>query len=42
MPSELPGEKEQVVVIEYAYFDQVDEFVVGDIRFVISDDDKLL
>ena len=42
MPIELPGEKEQVVVIEYAYFDQVDEFVVGDIRFVIGDDDKLL
>ena len=42
MLSKLPEEKEQVVVIEYAYFDQVDEFVVGDIRFVISDDDKLL
>ena len=42
MLSKLPGEKEQVVVIEYAYFDQVDEFVVGDIIFVIGADDELL
>ena len=42
MLSKLLGGKEQVVLIEYAYFDQVGEFVVGDIRFVVGADDKLL
>ena len=39
MLSKLLGGKEQVVLIEYVYFDQVGEFVVGDIGFVISTDE---
>ena len=42
MLSELLGKKEQVVLVEYAYFNQVGGFVVGDIIFVVGADNELV
>ena len=41
MTSELLGKEEQVVLTEGAYFNEVGEFVVGDVRFVVSADEFL-
>ena len=42
MLSEFLRKKEQVVLIECAYFDQVGVFLVGDIRFFVGADNELL